>query len=761
MKNKLIALLIPILIISINSSVFCQKSTYRESVDIHLGRSTFISGEILFYKAYCSASQDRNVQVLSKVVYAELINNKGQSVINQILEIKDGWASSMIIIPDTLSTGMYKLTGYTQWMRNAGKKEFYSEPVFIYNQYDENAPYALSNYSMPIEPEFYFEGEKLLANTENTMIIKVPGLFGKELPGMIGQWEGDTLGQSFTIGPDGNAIIYFKPQINTSYKLILGDAFYGKKIFDLPPVSYSGYIIHPISAISNSLIISLLKCNMPDESLKLEAWSGSSKLTEISIPKGKSENSYSIPLDKFDTPSVNLKLINSTGILLCDQAILLESKSQPVANLSITKYPPHGKIELTLLPENLYGTSYSISVYKKNNKDDEFKVSEVYVRTNYANLKLQGIFSVIPRYIDSKEKEKSTHAGCFSLCPVEDLGIILSGKVINTFDNLPVEGVEIILAVKDTLASIHSGKTDSKGCFALLLKSYGNKTGNIILKKEGVVLGQNYKVLLDEKSDFLSMAPSVSLQLSNDYAFVTQMKDEAQRALIQRAFHSNNEGANVIQSDKPGVLQTFYGKAQITVYPGNYISLPNFEEISREVLPRVKYRKNKVGCEVFVTDIENNLRSESPIVLLDGVPVISSCDLFPLNSEDIRKVEIQSGVRVSGNYLYNGLVAIFTSDNYRTKKKEADERNTYYIPGYVNSELSFSIPEASQKSSASGIPDFRNQLFWNPDLQITEDSSVVSFYTSDEEGEYLIDILGYTNEGYPVSFQQAFTVYDH
>jgi hypothetical protein len=193
----------------------------------------------------------------------------------------------------------------------------------------------------------------------------------------------------------------------------------------------------------------------------------------------------------------------------------------------------------------------------------------------------------------------------------------------------------------------------------------------------------------------------------------------------------------------------------------NFIMLPNFEEIAREVLPRVKYRQTKSGCETQITDIENNIKSEHPLILLDGFPVAAPCDLYPLNSDDIKRIEIQSGNHVSGNLLYNGLLAVFTTDNYRTKKKEMAERKLYRIPGYVNDESVFSIPVEGGKLSSARLPDFRNQLYWNPDVQFKNgQSSSLSFFTSDEEGEYIIDILGYTSKGFPVHYQQTFKVSD-
>jgi len=46
------------------------------------------------------------------------------------------------------------------------------------------------------------------------------------------------------------------------------------------------------------------------------------------------------------------------------------------------------------------------------------------------------------------------------------------------------------------------------------------------------------------------------------------------------------------------------------------------------------------------------------------------------------------------------------------------------------------------------IPDFRNTLYWNPDMHTDKTGKAsVEFYTSDEAAEYLITIEGTTTDG--------------
>jgi hypothetical protein len=48
----------------------------------------------------------------------------------------------------------------------------------------------------------------------------------------------------------------------------------------------------------------------------------------------------------------------------------------------------------------------------------------------------------------------------------------------------------------------------------------------------------------------------------------------------------------------------------------------------------------------------------------------------------------------------------------------------------------------------SRIPDFRNLLYWSPDLKTRADGNTeISFYSSDREGRYIAVIQGMTTDG--------------
>ena len=48
----------------------------------------------------------------------------------------------------------------------------------------------------------------------------------------------------------------------------------------------------------------------------------------------------------------------------------------------------------------------------------------------------------------------------------------------------------------------------------------------------------------------------------------------------------------------------------------------------------------------------------------------------------------------------------------------------------------------------SRLPDFRNVLYWSPDIKINaEGKKIISFYTSDQENNYTIKLQGISTSG--------------
>ena len=56
------------------------------------------------------------------------------------------------------------------------------------------------------------------------------------------------------------------------------------------------------------------------------------------------------------------------------------------------------------------------------------------------------------------------------------------------------------------------------------------------------------------------------------------------------------------------------------------------------------------------------------------------------------------------------------------------------------------------------LPCFKQLLYWNPNLEINDHEETLEFYTSDNEGNYIIRVEGVTENGKPVSYSTKIQV---
>ena len=187
---------------------------------------------------------DNPTEFLSKVIYIELIDEQKRSVLYQVLHVEDNMAHSVLHLPDTLSTGIYLLKGYTNWMKNFGEDHFYSKSLYIYNQYDKQKIEKLSKLEIPFIPEVYIQQGQLIAQIPTRLMICLPVFSGKFSGNILEQSSGKRV-KTFTSDSNGVADFVFTPLAGQHYICQLGDSLNWFKNIILPGVNSTGYSVFP------------------------------------------------------------------------------------------------------------------------------------------------------------------------------------------------------------------------------------------------------------------------------------------------------------------------------------------------------------------------------------------------------------------------------------------------------------------------------------------------------------------------------------
>ncbi|MHC1702471.1 MAG: hypothetical protein AB9846_01060 [Tenuifilaceae bacterium] len=108
-------------------------SSYSEKCQLVTDRSLYISGENIFFSAYVFFGSNNEPTILSKVLYIEIIDPKGNSIANSKNILNNGKSNGFIEIPENTLSGVYYIKSYTKWMRNYTYTNYCYTPIKIIN----------------------------------------------------------------------------------------------------------------------------------------------------------------------------------------------------------------------------------------------------------------------------------------------------------------------------------------------------------------------------------------------------------------------------------------------------------------------------------------------------------------------------------------------------------------------------------------------------------------------------------------------------
>jgi len=749
----------------ISAKDIAGKKYYREQVYLHIGRDTYISGEKILLKAYCQNISNPAVPAVSKVIYIELLNSNNNHVMGQILDASSGSSESCIDLPDTLSSGLYFLKSYTRWMQNFGPETFFSKPIFIYNYYNEGSPNNNSTFKIPDQHKLFIESSNLIAGIETKIGVSFPEFRGNKFTMSVIDIDSNVLVTEFLINENGLGYFTLQPAAGKNYACVIRDTTGTKFEYKLPVIADLGYKIK-ILDISDENITLKVVCNKDiSQNLQLDLFREGIFIENKVLTTSTVNDNIIIPIPGKTGVKIEAALKDPFGKTLATSACQL--KSADLINIQSLKktYDPGEKVDLNIINKNAkpsYNSDLSVCIYKSypvigNNKiftgNNQFSSSYLSASLNdKADL-------LLPAYTNnvlSNSNNPNDKINPESLLSAEDLGIIYTGTVLGK-NNVPVQDITVIYSIKDTIPNLQSIITDKDGRFAFLVDQTDNSQNYIRLYQDQVSVSRKYNILLDKKFYFQEQSSILAQEYqSADPAFISEIKDEAQRALIQKAFaNQENNNGNIIVSNN--YRPEYFTKSVIKVIPDDFFNMDNFEEIAKEILPRVQFKRSKDECMISIYT-SGMLKSFYPLVLLNSVPVDDICELNELNSEMIDKIYIQYEPRIVGNLYYDGLISILTYPEIKLKNMNTNSHNKFNLQCYKTCSKYDPLLINKPAGTKSNLPDFRNLLYWNSAILKDGQTIPVQFITSDEEGQFTIEVSGFMKDGTPVYYSDTFSV---
>lgn len=229
----------------------------REKVSLHLDNASYYLGDTIWFKAYVVTAEQNLPTTISKPLYVELLDQLGNVVERQIIQLTDGEGTGQIILNNTFFTGYYEMRAYTKWMLAFDNPSCFSRvlPVYRKRLSDEETPRSIATYRMdasmkqrPKDKEkkftvrFFPEGGQLVKGISSIVAFEATSRDkgAADVEGTVVLPSGEELAHIRSLH-DGMGYFEYKPEEKADVAKI--DYEGSTYQFDLPEALPQGYVL--------------------------------------------------------------------------------------------------------------------------------------------------------------------------------------------------------------------------------------------------------------------------------------------------------------------------------------------------------------------------------------------------------------------------------------------------------------------------------------------------------------------------------------
>lgn len=229
----------------------------REKVSLHLDNASYYLGDTIWFKAYVVTAEQNLPTTISKPLYVELLDQLGNAVERQIIQLTDGEGTGQIILNNTFFTGYYEMRAYTKWMLAFDNPSCFSRvlPVYRKRLSDKETPRSIATYRMdasmkqrPKDKEkkftvrFFPEGGQLVKGISSIVAFEATSRDkgAADVEGTVVSPSGEELAHIRSLH-DGMGYFEYKPEEKAGVAKI--DYEGSTYQFDLPEALPQGYVL--------------------------------------------------------------------------------------------------------------------------------------------------------------------------------------------------------------------------------------------------------------------------------------------------------------------------------------------------------------------------------------------------------------------------------------------------------------------------------------------------------------------------------------
>ncbi len=681
---------------------YCEAVPWEE-VFVHTDRDDYMAGEELWMSAWLTDRASGRLSDNSRIIYVELLNPDSRPVVQKRFSLESGTGPGLITLPDSLSPGQYTLRAYTNWMRNFPPETYFNRKLNIYNALTDKE--FISTLNKPAT-----------VSTDPENSGKTTG-FSAEII------DNETKVSGICIRTDSD----FRSKNGNLMHLFVHTG--GKVEID-----------RTLNLTDDSVTVSMREASLSPGINHITIFNSLGKvLFERCLYTPAEEEMKSDP----DCPSeaglrsrITVRSGTESGSVHSQGTAHLSVSAAPVrkhsSNTDIVDYLLIGS-QFGQVPDNLRDSTTG------RLQPDLINKFLSTARSRWINWELI-LAGRLPDIEYKMEKEDN----------------YITGKLLNRETGDPEPDKFVFLSVPGKRAGFQYAKTDREGNFSLRVP-VSHSARDLIIQPEGN--GENNSIRLGSYFSEEYIAAGIKEKtILNDLP--DHISDMFVNYQVRRIYGSSSKGEMSMYSDPSIISKRFYGEPDAAIIMDEYIKLPVMEEVFYELLPGVMLKKRRTGYEFEIIDpVDNYVYEVAPVLFIDGVVVNDAAVIANLDPELVEQIDVVRERYLVGEYVFYGLINIITrgGDYGNVSLPDHAVRLSYSAAEPV---FQFTATDyTAQQSKLSRTPDFRNTLYWDPDLKSGSDNSIsFDFWTSDQPGDYEINIQGIASDGKPFSSRKIIKV---
>jgi hypothetical protein len=720
-------------ITKLKSAVEAYNKKYMAvQLQLNFNQPYYSVGDSMLFSAFYLNLSNHSPVSGKHIANIELYDQKGTKVMHEKYVIKQGVASAQLTVPTSLSPGFYNIISYTDWMRNFDSKLFFRKTIKIVDGFEVNP--SLS--SLPID--FLPEGGHFISGVENNVEFRIPS----GLNGVTGTLKnGNDIIAPVVFLSNGLGKTTFVPAPGIQYKLELqpgtSESFMlplaetsgvslrvihteqkdGAKIFFTPdlmnnPHKFYLVIVNPATIVFTT---PLEQAKISQEiSLTARQLNGESAISVIS-DDGKVWATHELH-GLIGEPKANVQL-SSTQFTIRDSV-------QSKIKITDDNGAVDGTVSVSIINKNLFGTMENSAAEESLFNKGSWLNWEMIMSKN------------IPEPTFKSEQYLTIEGEAYQPTnnkPVQDSTLLMF------YFEKQIMGYETYVMNGKFKVPVYFDFTEPDVVFyAASRRGKDLKGVTIKLKETALVNGS-----------FPSFASTVS-KVEDPYGSF-----QKKTRLINSSFNYFSRSTNTEVVDPNFAIEDELGGADVVVRLKDYLVFPTMAEVVKEVLPSVEHRR--IGGENMIkmyTTHKRPVSNAEPVYIVDGVITKSTDAFLSLNPADVLTIKvIKTGGKLVrlGALFGNGAILVRTKNNAGLT---LNRENIFSIHGLLpTTKGSKNVPNVK-----GNIPSFNSFLYWNPVMNCKASDTDLKFSTSDDIGQFEIQINGFTSDGRPINGSETFNV---